>query len=106
MQGSAISFPYAVHANGLVCFSFEVDSSYKGDIREEVVLEPLPAGWNKWKEGDARPAQVVCTAIEDPKRYRVFKYDADVDAVNYERVGGYGGARDSYPGGNAVALKF
>jgi hypothetical protein len=64
---------------------------------KSLVIEPgawveVPEDLYLWPEGTDRPQQTLCRSTIDPKIYKVFKYNRDVDRSQFTPTGrNYGG---------------
>ena len=50
---------------------------------EEGVELDLPLNFGTWSEGAEPPEQVLCRSVSDPKSYKIFKYQRDIDPAEF-----------------------
>ncbi len=61
---------------------------YKGEVIEGVSLDYDMQAVHSWPDGHRRPEASVGRAGDDPKHYKVFKYDSERQSAGYQPVAG------------------
>ncbi len=63
------------------------------DVQVEDQVElVVPSDLARWPEGARRPHQILCRATTNPKQYRVFKYQEEINPSEFTPTGRtYGG---------------
>ena len=65
----------------------------KWKLLEGATLDPDSyLGLGEWPEGTESPEQPLCVSIKDPKIYKIYKYNKEIDLSNFCPTGiNYGG---------------
>jgi hypothetical protein len=87
------------HRNGVICLVFTWEdprkAGYQGQVIEGVTLEKNE-DVHRWPSETKRPIQCVGKAPDNPKHYRVFKNESDLQSAGYQPVSGTEFIADSW----------
>lgn len=78
------------HGGALLVFTWEDPRKvgYAGTVVEGAALDYDVEAVHSWPDGDARPEACVGQAPDDPKRFKVFRYERDLQSAGYAPVAG------------------
>lgn len=71
---------YAVTIEPLKAVFFLAEDPGEGPWNVEGGIDlDFPPNYDLWPEGSPMPEQVVCVSTTDPKHFKVYKYNQDID---------------------------
>ncbi len=55
-------------------------------VQEGVELD-IPFNYDTWPDGEESPEQILCTSVENPLHYKLFKYRRDINPAEFQPTG-------------------
>jgi hypothetical protein len=80
----------AIFQKTTIDFANQVADGFVGTIRTDVKLDPYPDDnddISKWPINAAAPQKMVGESVREPGRYRVFKYERDMEQYGFRSTG-------------------